>query len=63
MAKKPRTRRDRIISLCGWTFVLLAAVINTAWGHGGVRFLSLLQIAVTSMLVLYEIKGLLEEPS
>ena len=63
MAQKQRTRRDRIISLCAWTIMLALGVVEIARTHGGPHFLPLFQIAVALMVLLHEIKELIEEPN
>jgi len=63
MASKPRTMTDRILTVCAWTAMLALGVVEIAVrSHGSAAFLPLFQIAVSSMALLHEIKGLIEEP-
>jgi hypothetical protein len=62
MAQKPRTRNDRILSLCAWALVLLIDVVLVLRSHDA-RFLDILVIAIALMMMLREVKGLMEEPN
>jgi len=63
MAKKPRTRRERIVSVCALVAILVWGIVDAARSHGAVRFGTLVMIGAASMTLLREIKELLEEPS
>ena len=63
MARKLRTRANRIPTICAWSAMIVLGVAEIAVkSHGSAGFLPLLQIAVSSMALLHEIKGLIEEP-
>jgi hypothetical protein len=62
MAKKPRTRAERVVSVCALVVVLAWGTMDAFRSHGGVRFLSLLLIVVAMMVLMREVKELMEEP-
>jgi len=56
----------RLLSLCGWTFIVASGVYEVVIHHGRIAgfhgFSTWLGIIVGAMCVFNELKGLLEEP-